>query len=72
VVAGKVLVCRYVGAGERSVHRRSVAHPAGSRGSGTACSPAGAGAGAISLAGVSRCEATHAARRRSIRACRER
>jgi hypothetical protein len=44
--------------------------PWGNRGSGIVCSLAGAVA--VSLMGVSRCEATRAARRRSIRACRER
>jgi hypothetical protein len=42
----------------------------GNRGSGTARSSVGAAA--ISLAGASCCEATRAARRRSIRAWRER
>jgi hypothetical protein len=44
--------------------------PWGNRGSGTARSSVGAAA--VSLAGASRCEATRAARRRSIRAWRER
>jgi hypothetical protein len=44
--------------------------PWGNRGSGIACSPAGAVP--VSLTGVSRCEATRAAQRHSICACRER
>jgi hypothetical protein len=39
--------------------------PWGNRGSGTTRSPAGAAV--VALVGASRCEATHAARRRSIR-----
>jgi hypothetical protein len=42
--------------------------PWGNRGSGTARSPTGA---VVSPAGASHCEATRAAQRRSIRACRE-
>jgi hypothetical protein len=44
--------------------------PSGNCGSGTARSPAGAVV--VASVGASRCEATRAARRRYIRACRER
>jgi hypothetical protein len=44
--------------------------PRGNRGPETVRPPAGAAA--VSLVVASRCEATHAACRRSVRACRER
>jgi hypothetical protein len=44
--------------------------PWGNHGSGTTCSPTGAAV--VALVGASRCEETRAARRRSIRAWRER
>jgi hypothetical protein len=69
-MAGKILVRRHVGAGGRGVCHRGVAHPMGNHGSGIAFSPVGAVA--VSLMVVSCCEVTRAARRRSIRACRER
>jgi hypothetical protein len=64
VVAGKVLVRRPSVLADEAYSVAALRIPWGNRGSGIARSPVGAAA--VSLAGASRCEATRAARRRSI------
>jgi hypothetical protein len=70
VVAGKVLVRRHVSASGRAYAVAVLRIPWGNRGSGATRSSMGVVA--VSPVGASRCEATRAARRRSICAWRER
>jgi hypothetical protein len=66
VVAGKVLVCRHVGAGDEVYAVAALRIPWGNRGSGATRSSMGSVV--VSLVGAPCCEATHAARRHSTRA----
>jgi hypothetical protein len=70
VGGGMSFAHRHVRAGGRSVRHRGVAHAMGELRFGNRTHPAGAVA--ISPVVASHCEATHAARRHSIRACAER